>query len=62
MKNISVDEYTNQSQKYLMNWKNKFGILLPPFLLTSYRKHACVFQTAEVYAKCWKPVLKPDTI
>jgi hypothetical protein len=28
-KNISVDEYTNQSQEYLMKWKNKFGILLP---------------------------------
>jgi len=50
-KYTSVDEYTNQIQKYMTNCKNKFGILLPLFLLTSHRKHACVFQAAEVYAK-----------
>jgi len=44
-------ENTNQSQEYLKNWKNKFWILLPLFLLISYREHACVFQAAEVYAK-----------
>ena len=52
LKNI-IWMYTEQNQEYLMNWKYKFEMLLPLFLLTSEENVLSRFlpDPAEVFAQ-----------